>query len=212
MTAEAKDLVDAFDKYDIDFGFMDYTRSQLNRESHLLKREARDHDLSAFSSLNLDDSAPETETKQNSAADIKAKDDDDDDDATAATDSSDADDTKKSKSSKVNTSGFYNVGNSEDDSEKTPARSKSATREIILDIAAGDDRAREEVLNVNHLGYVKAWAAELLSLHANAYIDSFGLSVTLKVECMGCHIKGKLNLAGHLEVSLTNAGACTKPV
>ena len=155
MTAEPKDLVDAFDKYDIDFGYMDYTRSKMNRERHLRKRGPRDPNLDAFSALNLHD--PDAESEPQADADIEGKVADienDDDDETAAV-LGGANGVREEKSLKVNNAGIYDIGDVEnvEKDEDVPARSTNATRQIILDIAAGNDKATEEVLHINHLGY-----------------------------------------------------------
>lgn len=155
LTAEPKDLVDAFDRYDIDFGFMDYTQSKVNRKRHMEKREPRDPNLSAFAGMGLQGSYLDTETQDNIGVETDDADNED-------KDVPELDDSKKKNSGKINTNILYDVGNDrddvgndQDDVEEAPPRSRSDTRQIIVDIAAGDDRAEEQLLNVNDLGYVK---------------------------------------------------------
>ena len=175
---------------------MDYTRAKANRKHHLQKRESRDPNLDAFTAMSLHEPDLDTETQDNVG--VVPKDADIEDDKVAESD--DVGGSKKKNSGKINTSDLYDVGDDESDVEEAPARSRKATREIIVDIAVGDGRVSEELVNVNHLGYVKVLNANILPFQANIVLNSLGLSATLKIECLGCHYRGTLELAGHLEV------------
>ena len=130
---------------------MDYTRSKVNRKRHLQKREPSDPNLDAFTAMNLH--GPDLDTEAQADTGVKTNDADVKDNDVAEPDRIAG--SKKKNSGEVNTSGLYDIGNDEDDVEDASARSRNATRQIIVNIAAGDDRTEEELLNVNSLGYVK---------------------------------------------------------
>ena len=133
---------------------MDYSRSKINRDRHLQKRKAGDPNLNAFGALNLDD--PDSEPEPQNDANLEdqlANEKDDDNEIAASSTFDDADEAEQRKGLKVNEGSVQDIGNM-DDADERPSRSQSATRQIIVDIAAGDEKTNEEVLHINHLGWV----------------------------------------------------------
>ena len=142
LTAKPEDLVDALPKYNVDFGFIDYSRARVNRLRHLQKRDSQDSDLNAYSSLNLNDpgsqSEPMTEEPSREGNDRKLS---------------------KAQLGSVPESDTPAIASEPDDFDdsdedietETSSKSKSRSRSWKLRLEAGSLTNKEEIIGINHL-------------------------------------------------------------